>query len=280
MTVIYKKELRRLLGGFLAYGAIAVLLLAYGFYTSYGNLFLAYTDITNTLVGSFYALLVALPMVTCGLYAYEYRSKGTGLLYSLGFTPTQIVLGKLLAALTVVGFALGVLALTPVFISFFGEVDRTLCYFSWLGYLLLTVALTALCAFLSAFWKRAWVAFLVSMGAMVLLWLLNLILTALPVAAWFSFVIVELLLLGPCCRRAPCGNCVGCSSRACCRAVYPEVTGVCCPDSPCIGKNQSLLPLLGLPLRQLRSGRNRLSDLLCGVLYGADRARFARPPRE
>lgn len=196
MTVIYKKELRRLLGGFLAYGAIAVLLLAYGFYTSYGNLFLAYTDITNTLVGSFYALLVALPMVTCGLYAYEYRSRGTGLWYSLGFTPTQIVLGKLLAALTVVGFALGVLALTPVFISFFGEVDRTLCYFSWLGYLLLTVALTALCAFLSAFWKRAWVAFLVSMGAMVLLWLLNLILTALPVAAWFSFVIVELLLLG------------------------------------------------------------------------------------
>lgn len=196
MTVIYKKELRRLLGGFLAYAAIAVLLLAYGFYTSYGNLFLAYTDITSTLVGSFYALLVALPALTCGLYAYEYRSGGTRLWYSLGFTPTQIVLGKLFAALTALSFALGVLALYPLLISLFGEVDLATCYFSWFGYFLLTVALTSLCAFLSVFWKRTWVAFLVGLGAMTLLWLLNLILAALPVAPWFSFVIVELLLLG------------------------------------------------------------------------------------
>lgn len=196
MTVIYKKELRVLFGGFLPYGAVAFLLLACGFYTSYYNLFLAYTDITYTLTGSFYALILALPMLTCGLYVYEKRSGATALWYSLGLRPYRIVLGKFFAALTVLLIVLLPLAIHPFLIARFGTVDTSACMFAIFGYVLLCIALLAICSFISLFGRKKWIPFCIGLGVMLLLWAAQRFLTVLPVAPWFSFVIVELLLLG------------------------------------------------------------------------------------
>lgn len=198
MYVIYKKELRRLFGGVLSYAAIGILLLACGFYTVYYNLFLAFTDIAYTLTGSFYALIAAIPLMTCGLYTYERRSGAMPLCYSLGFRPWQIALGKYLAALTVFGLVAAVLALHPLLISCFGKVDLAACYFEWLGYVLMGASLIALCSFVAAFGKRIWIPLGAGVGAVLLLWAGQRFLTVLPVAPWFSFALVVLLLVGVC----------------------------------------------------------------------------------
>ena len=196
MTVLYKKELRRMFGGILPYAAIAILLLSCGIYTTYYNLLFAGTDVTFTLTGSFYALIVTLPMMTCGLYAYERKSGSEALLYSLGYRPAEIVLAKLMAAMTVFGIAAAVLLVHPLILSLFGSVDLVSAYLAWFGYVLMCGALLSACGFVASIARRPIVCYLAGVGVVLLLWAAQRFLTALPTAPWFSLVILLLLTIG------------------------------------------------------------------------------------
>ena len=196
MTVLYKKELRRMFGGILPYAAIAILLLSCGIYTTYYNLLFAGTDVTFTLTGSFYALIVTLPMMTCGLYAYERKSGSEALLYSLGYRPAEIVLAKLMAAMTVFGIAAAVLLVHPLILSLFGSVDLVSAYLAWFGYVLMCGALLSACGFVASIARRPIACYLAGVGVVLLLWAAQRFLTALPTAPWFSLVILLLLTIG------------------------------------------------------------------------------------
>ena len=196
MTVLYKKELRRMFGGILPYAAIAILLLSCGIYTTYYNLLFAGTDVTFTFTGSYYALIVTLPMMTCGLYVYERVSGSEALLYSLGYRPAEIVIAKLMAAMTVFGVAAAVLLVHPLILTLFGSVDLAAGYFAWLGYVLMGASLLSVCGFVAAIARRVLVCYLAGVGAVLLLWAAQRFLTSLPTAPWFSLVVLLLCAVG------------------------------------------------------------------------------------
>lgn len=198
MTVMYKKELRQLFGGVRGFAVIGILLLICGFYTVFQNLLSASPDFSIALTGMLPALIVALPILSAKSFATE-RTCGThGLLYSLSLRPSDIVLGKYLAHLTVFSITMLVIAIYPLILSFFGMVEMGKIYFAWFGMWLLGAALLSICLFFSLFFKNAWANWGLGAAILLFLYLIQLFLTALPSAAWFSLLIIELALIGVC----------------------------------------------------------------------------------
>lgn len=194
MNVLFKKDLKRLLGGIRGCASIALLLLICGAYTFFYNMLMGFSDFSYVLSASFPALVLTLPILSATAFSCEGQG-AMGHLYSLGITPTRILLGKYLAKLTVFAIPTAILSLYPLLLSFFGDVEMGQTYFAILGYFLLGAALLAVTLFFSALFGSAWVAWGVSTGVLLFLYLSQLFITSLPAAAWFSFVVVEVVLL-------------------------------------------------------------------------------------
>ena len=196
MTFIFKKELRHLFGGIRSFVCIAILLLLCGIYTVSQNMLRGNTELAATLMGTFPALVIALPMLSAPLFTQERGANTQGLLYSLALRPIDIALGKLAATCTVFAIPAVLIAILPLLFTSFGQPDMAQVYFSWFGYVLLGIALLSLCLFLSLFFKNAWITYALSAGVLLALYLLQLLISKIPTAGVFSFVAAELLFLG------------------------------------------------------------------------------------
>ena len=198
MTVMLKKELRRLFGGLRGFAVIAILLLLCGLYTVLQNMLAGSVSFALSLGGAFPALVFALPLLAAPTFSEEAQAGAAPLLYSLGFRTRDIVIGKYLAQLTVFLLSMLVVALYPLLLSFFGEIPMSESYFAWLGLLLLGASLLALCNVISIFFRRAWINWTVGALAILSLYHLNVYLLKLPSAPWFSFVLLEVIAVGIC----------------------------------------------------------------------------------
>ena len=198
MTFIFKKELRSLFGGVRSFACMTILLILCGIYTVSQNMLRGIPELAPTLMGTFPAMVVALPLLSAPLFTAERQSNAQGLLYSLAIRPVDIALGKLLAILTVFALPCILFAALPILFSSFGQPDMAQAYFSLFGYVLLGVSLLSLSLFLSLFFKNAYITYALSAGVLLLLYLLQLFLAKLPLSALFSFLVTLLLLLGVC----------------------------------------------------------------------------------
>ena len=97
MTFIFKKELRSLFGGVRSFACMTILLILCGIYTVSQNMLRGIPELAPTLMGTFPAMVVALPLLSAPLFTAERQSNAQGLLYSLAIRPVDIALGKLLA---------------------------------------------------------------------------------------------------------------------------------------------------------------------------------------
>ncbi|MBQ9759783.1 MAG: Gldg family protein [Clostridia bacterium] len=198
MFIMLKKELRQLFGSVRGFAVIAILLLFCGVYTVFRNMLTGTPSFSSSLPGIFPAFVLALPLLTYKSFSSERACGTNGLLYSLSLRPAHVVLGKYFAHLSILLISMAVIALYPLLLSFFGTVDMAESYFAWFGLLLLGAALLSLCLYLSVFFKKNWINWVLSAGVLLALLLINTFLTSIPSAAWFSFAVLELLLVGAC----------------------------------------------------------------------------------
>lgn len=198
MTVILRKELRQYFCSIRGFAVMAILLLFCGLYTVFQNLLFASPDFSVSLTGCFPALILALPILSAHLFSRERKLGTEGLFYALALRPIDVVVGKFLAALTVFLLPLLACAIFPLILSFFGAVNLADAYFAWFGFLLLGASLLSVCVFLSTLFRSAWVCWAVSTASVAALYVLQLLLTSLPLASWFSFAVIEALLVCVC----------------------------------------------------------------------------------
>ena len=198
MIVMYKKELRQLFGSIRSFAVIGILLLSCGIYTVLQNLWAASADFSLALTGMLPFLAIALPILTVGSFSAERACNTQGWLYSLSLRPSDIVLGKYFAVLSVFSLPMLVMAIYPLILSFFGMVEMEKSYFAWFGILLLGASLLSICIFLSLFLQNIWAIWAVGAGTLLACYLVQLFLTVLPASGWFSLLIIELLLIGLC----------------------------------------------------------------------------------
>lgn len=198
MIFMLKKELRHLFGGLRSFASIGILLLFCSIYTVSKNMIAGSSDFSIALMGSFPATVALFPLLSCKLFSEDRKTNSQGLLYSFSLRPIDIVLGKYLSLLTVYAIPTLILACYPFLLSFFGEIRMKQAYFAWLGYFLLGAALLSLCLFLSLFFKKAKITYMLGGGVLLLLYLLQLLILKIPTANIFSFIVIELLLVGLC----------------------------------------------------------------------------------
>jgi ABC-2 type transport system permease protein len=169
MTTIYKRELK----SFFITGNGYAFLFAFSFLTGllfyFGNILTRYSDLSPFYAMTAYIWILIIPMLTMRLITEE-RKNGTDLL--LLYSPVsaeQIIFAKYLAALSLMVFALLLGGIYPLTIAAFGPLYLPETLTGFLGIFLYGAVLIAVDMFVSSFAKNAATAFVLSLGANMLL---------------------------------------------------------------------------------------------------------------
>ncbi len=128
-------------------------------------------------------LLMLVPATTMGLLVEERRNRTDLVLCSLPFHTSTVVVGKWLAAVATVAAALLLTLPWPVMLSVYGQLDPGPVAGGYLGLLLAGAALAAVGVAASAAADSVVVAFLLSLVAGLLPWLVGFALPLLPASA-------------------------------------------------------------------------------------------------
>ena len=129
-------------------------------------------------------MVLLIPAVTMRLFAEEHRTGSLELLVTLPVSESQIVIGKYLAALTLVGVALGLTVTYPITMTMLGDLDPGPVIGGYLGLFLLGAAFTAIGTAASVSTSNQLIAFLMA-----------LVLCLMPFASGFALTSVPDALL-------------------------------------------------------------------------------------
>lgn len=150
MSAVFRHELSSCFTGVTGYVFGAFLLLFAGIYTMVYNLKSMVTNFEYVLGGMSFVFLVIVPVLTMRVLAEERRQKTDQLLYSLPLSMTEVVLGKYAALLVVFLIPLGIISLSPIVLTAFGNVYLPAAFSAIVGFFFLGAALMAIGMFISS----------------------------------------------------------------------------------------------------------------------------------
>lgn len=195
MKAVYEKELNAYFNSMIGYAYCAFILLFAGIYTYVVNLANAYPNFEYVLGNMSFVYIIAVPVLTMRAFADERRQKTDLLLYSLPMSMKEIVIGKFLAAVTVIAVPLVILCLYPLVLSAWGTVSIGVCFSVIFAFFLLGAALCAIGIFVSSLTESQPVAVVVSFGIILLNYFLPALAGYMPETGVFSFCVLLLVLI-------------------------------------------------------------------------------------
>ena len=162
---IYRRELSSYFDSPLAYIVIPVFLVLVGAFALYfQNLFGGGTaTIRPMFFWSSVFMLLLIPAITMRLFAEEHRTGSIELLVTLPVSEPAIVLGKFLAALTLVGVSIVLTLSYPITLMFLSDIDVGPIVGGYLGLLGLGAAFTAIGTAASVVTKNQIIAFMITL---------------------------------------------------------------------------------------------------------------------
>ena len=186
MMAIFKREFRAYMNGVVGPAIIALILLAAGVLIAVVDILLGAAHVEYAFNYLQFALIVAAPVLAMRAFADEKRYRVDRLLYSLPIKLSSVVLGKYFAMLAVFGIACGVLALYPIALRTQGMAELVVSYTSLIAFFLLGAALLAFCLLWTSLIENQVVSVLLAIGAVVLLFLPDVLVTFAPVSGRFA----------------------------------------------------------------------------------------------
>jgi ABC-2 type transport system permease protein len=120
-----------------------------------------------------FVLILVIPAVTMSSFSEEKRNQTIRLLLTSPVTATQIVAGKYLASVAMLGVVLLCSAVYPLFTLKFGNPDAAVVWISYVGIFLLMCAQIAYGLWVSSMTTNQFMAFLFTMFGLFLLLILN-----------------------------------------------------------------------------------------------------------
>ncbi len=188
MFAIYKKELKSYFINMTGYIFMAVLLFFVGLFVTMANLWGGMPSITYALSNMTLVFLFIIPILTMRSFAEERHAKTDQLLYALPIRVSGIVLGKYFAMLTVLLLPMLIISLYPIILSFFGEVSVMVEFGVIFAFFLMTSALIAICMFVSTLTDSQIIAAVISLGVLLLTYLLSIVAMLISTTAIASFI--------------------------------------------------------------------------------------------
>jgi len=188
MSAIYKRELHSYFCGMTGAIFIAFLLLMTGIYMTVYNLLGGYPTFEVALSGVTFVFLIAVPVLTMRSLAEEKHAKTDQLLYALPVSLSSVVMAKYLAMVTVLAVPVGVMCFYPLLLNSFGSVNFGSAYGSILAFFLLGCALIAIGMFISSLTESQVIAAVLSVGVLLLTYLMAGLASMIPETAGASYV--------------------------------------------------------------------------------------------
>ncbi|MFQ5653790.1 MAG: ABC transporter permease subunit [Planctomycetota bacterium] len=169
--VVYRRELMSYFNTAIAYIFLPILVAILSFFFFKFSLFFALerAEMRQFFGLMPFALFIFAPAITMRLWAEELRVGTAEILLTLPFTVSEIVIGKYLAALTVLALSLLLTIGIPISIGLLGDPDWGPIIGGYVGSFLLGALFIALGAFVSALSRNQVVSLLVGIGAGVVL---------------------------------------------------------------------------------------------------------------
>ncbi len=195
MLAIYKKELRSYFSSMIGYIFVAFMLIIIGVFFAIYNLMGGYSNIEYSLYGVTFVFLIIVPILTMKIMAEEQRQKTDQLLYTAPVRVTDIVLGKYLALLTILGIPMLIVCLYPLILSSYGAVRFAPAYLSILGFFLLGAANLAIGMFISSITESQVLAAVIAFGVLLLSYLSTGLVSIIPGTAVVSYIVLGVLAL-------------------------------------------------------------------------------------
>lgn len=183
MTAVYKRELRTYFQSMTGPVFIAFLLAFTGIYFVAYNLSAGYPYFSYTLSGSLIVFLVGIPLITMRSFSEERRSRTDQLLLTAPVSLFRIVMGKYLAMITVIAIPNVIFCIYPLIIRSQGTAYLTVDYISIFVFFLLGCVYAAIGMFISALTESQMIAFISTLGILLVIYLWDGILSLLPSSA-------------------------------------------------------------------------------------------------
>lgn len=162
MLAIYKKELRSYFNSMIGYVFMAFFLVIIGVWFYITNLFSYLANFEMTLSSITFIFILLTPLLTMRLMAEENKQKTDQLLYTSPITATSIVIGKLLAVITIFGFVMLITCLYPLILTLYGKVALGSAYAGIFAFLMLGSAYLSIGLFISSLTESQVVAAVIS----------------------------------------------------------------------------------------------------------------------
>jgi len=151
------------------------------------------------LLGAQYALLPLIPFLVIATRATERRGREDRLLQTLPVSRSAVVVGRYLAHVAVFALPCAVLALYPLIYSLYGTINYAGAYAALASFFLLGCLLIAVCRFIVTVCRRMWLAALVCVAAVLLLYFLSdlsYLIPAAPVASLIALAVASAAIAG------------------------------------------------------------------------------------
>lgn len=162
MLAIYKKELRSYFNSMIGYVFLAFFLVIIGVYFYVMNFMYGYADFEYTLSSITFIFVLLTPLLTMRLMAEENKQKTDQLLLTSPVTASSIVVGKLLAVVTIFAAAMLVTCFYPLILSQYGTVTFATAYSAIFAFVVLGAAYLSIGLFISSLTESQVVAAVIS----------------------------------------------------------------------------------------------------------------------
>lgn len=177
---IFRKELRSYFNSAVAYVVIVVFLAFLGWFYASNMFLIGVASLRDMFETSRWVLLFIIPAITMRLLAEETKSGTIELLTTKPVHDAEIVIGKFLAAWTLIAFALLPTLIYYITLASLGTIDNGPVIGGYLGLLLMAGVYVAIGLFASSITENQIVAFILGISMIVVLFILDKVLMFFP----------------------------------------------------------------------------------------------------
>jgi ABC-2 type transport system permease protein len=188
---LYGKEMRHYFRSPIAYFVVAVFLVGTGYFFTFNVFMTGVATMDETLQNMGILLLLVIPLISMRLFSSEYRAGTMELLQTLPLRTWELVAGKYLGAVTILGLMTGFTLINLIPLYLYGNPETSTIFCGYLGFLLLGMACLAVGQLFSALTENQIVAALMTVSALLGFWFVG-HLTSLQNSAWMAYLVNHL----------------------------------------------------------------------------------------
>jgi len=192
MTAVFKRELRAYFLSPIGYVFLGFFLLLSGYFFAASNLLSGYAYINGVFGNLTIVLMIVVPILTMRLLSEERKTKTDQLLLTSPVSLTGVVVGKYLAALSVLIIALLITCIYPIILFVFSKPAIGEILGTYIGFFLMGAAFISVGLFVSSLTESQVTSAMASFGTLLLLYVADWIVpsiqnqTIAKAIEWFS----------------------------------------------------------------------------------------------